>query len=323
MAGLFSKLFDLATAAKNVASRVFFRGKKPLVQPTISQAPEGASSLRNRKRFEPPSKKIPPHEIRTTPGPAAPGLIRPVDQRPKEPTKTQLELKKEKDKAAEEERKDKIRLQQEEQQLRIAERLGKLREDLRRQLDKTKREYEDRKRAREAKVKSVEREADKEEAVQTTKLGKYLYEAEWVGDFPSSNVHSFSWDRKLERLYIQFHDGSVYEYYECSEREAISLYNAVSKGTWIWDNLRIRGTKLGHRKGYTLMKEPIGGRKYMGDGSGKAFKETVVPHFQQVQRESGNEGDKPYAKIGKLALKEPIDNKGRRLKKPSKGSGGE
>jgi hypothetical protein len=98
----------------------------------------------------------------------------------------------------------------------------------------------------------------------------------------SSNVFSFFYDLTKNAIYIRFlggnsqargGPGSLYVYHGCSPEEFVRLYDAASKGTWIWDNLRIRGTQSGHRKEYSLAAISGGyvPRKATMTGEGEAY----------------------------------------------------
>lgn len=69
----------------------------------------------------------------------------------------------------------------------------------------------------------------------------------------SSNVAAaqYHWDRK--ELYVWFKGGTAYAYSDVTMSEALTFATARSKGSWVWDVLRIRGTKYGHRKPYRLI----------------------------------------------------------------------
>ncbi len=81
----------------------------------------------------------------------------------------------------------------------------------------------------------------------------------------SSNVHSYGYDIEAAKLYVRFlHTdqstgnrtqaaGSLYSYSDVEPELFLGLYKEQSKGNWIWDNLRIRGTVSGHRKDYRLV----------------------------------------------------------------------
>lgn len=79
----------------------------------------------------------------------------------------------------------------------------------------------------------------------------------------SSNVHSYGYDHEHGYLYVRFLDslpdgsragpGPLYRYAGVDVDEFRALHRAGSKGDWIWDHLRIRGTVSGHKKDYELV----------------------------------------------------------------------
>lgn len=79
----------------------------------------------------------------------------------------------------------------------------------------------------------------------------------------SSNVHSYGYDVEHGLLYVRFLDslpggaragpGPLYQYSGVDAEEFDALHRAGSKGDWVWDHLRIRGTVSGHRKDYRLV----------------------------------------------------------------------
>lgn len=75
----------------------------------------------------------------------------------------------------------------------------------------------------------------------------------------SSNVVAVQRLPATDELIVEFGagsgGGSYYIYSNVSAAEADSFLKAPSKGSWVWSNLRIRGTKKGHRKPY----RPYGG----------------------------------------------------------------
>lgn len=91
----------------------------------------------------------------------------------------------------------------------------------------------------------------------------------------SSNVHSigFLWQEKNPSksiLKVRFLDhrkkgsgqgGATYQYYDVHPRVFIQFQNAASKGKFVWDNLRIRGTVSGHQYRYSL--SALGPSKYV------------------------------------------------------------
>lgn len=80
----------------------------------------------------------------------------------------------------------------------------------------------------------------------------------------SSNVYSFRYNIETGNLYVRFKapadkggarpnaPGPLYEYSGVTATEFKSLIAAPSKGTWVWDSLRIRGTVAGYQKPYRL-----------------------------------------------------------------------
>ncbi len=86
-----------------------------------------------------------------------------------------------------------------------------------------------------------------------------------LGQFASSNVWAVTYDRTKSHLYVQYMGGKGrkrsgpgrwYQYRQVSVSEAKSIYNAASKGIFIWDNIRKRGSKNGHKKPYTKDAPP-------------------------------------------------------------------
>ena len=79
----------------------------------------------------------------------------------------------------------------------------------------------------------------------------------------SSNVYEFGYDIDNHYLYVRYQEphehgtkagpGPLYRYTAVQPYQFITLYNAGSKGIWVWDNLRIRGTISGHQHGWELV----------------------------------------------------------------------
>ena len=89
----------------------------------------------------------------------------------------------------------------------------------------------------------------------------------------STNVHSFGYDLQSAILYVRYlhHDesgnrtgpGSLYRYSPVEPELFESLYKVrrggggsggqSTPGTWVWSNLRVRGTVSVHQKGYALV----------------------------------------------------------------------
>lgn len=83
----------------------------------------------------------------------------------------------------------------------------------------------------------------------------------------SSNVSQIQYDFDLKLLYVIYLNGGWYQYALVTPEEAAAFFNAGSKGKWVWDVLRQRGTQFGWKKPYTFMGFNLGGYKpkYMDD----------------------------------------------------------
>jgi hypothetical protein len=83
-----------------------------------------------------------------------------------------------------------------------------------------------------------------------------LQEGPWEGflrrgermSVSSSNVRAASYDARSQTLTVEYLDGRAYRYGDVSEDEALSFATTPSKGTYVWDYLRVRGSKTAHRK---------------------------------------------------------------------------
>lgn len=90
----------------------------------------------------------------------------------------------------------------------------------------------------------------------------------WILTPQSSNVYAFAYDPVGRLLYVTYQEpdgsaGPMYSYGSVGTPFPESFYqalvNANSKGKWIWDNVRIRGTVFGHKFPYTLVRPGAGG----------------------------------------------------------------
>jgi len=70
----------------------------------------------------------------------------------------------------------------------------------------------------------------------------------------SSNVAAAQYFWGEHKMMIEFLNGSAYLYSSVNETEAWTFATAGSKGGWVWDNLRVRGTVDQHRKPYERIK---------------------------------------------------------------------
>jgi len=74
----------------------------------------------------------------------------------------------------------------------------------------------------------------------------------------SSNVTLAQYFPGENKMMVEFHGGRsemrAYLYSDVNEDEAVDFWKADSKGKWVWDNLRVRGTRDQHRKPYVRVK---------------------------------------------------------------------
>lgn len=98
----------------------------------------------------------------------------------------------------------------------------------------------------------VEAQAGAEQLDLDTEEGRFLA-GETITGFQSSNVAWFSYELARQELTVSYKDGTVYGYGEVSRKEALGLLRAGSKGKWVWDHLRKRGTVFGYQKPYWII----------------------------------------------------------------------
>lgn len=126
---------------------------------------------------------------------------------------------------------------------------------------------------------TADEERAKAEGLASSEFERFM-SGEWVG-FTSSNVEAGVYFPESLRLELQFRDGTYYAYFSVGSEEAASLYRAPSKGKWVWDNLRIRGTKLGFRKPYVWLSAPSA-KQRMWDES----PERAAAHGREAERQT-------------------------------------
>mgnify|MGYP000545344896 CR=1 FL=1 len=82
----------------------------------------------------------------------------------------------------------------------------------------------------------------------------------------SSNVYQIGYDLRSRSLYVRYwqsyreegrvkgrEPGPLYRYYNVPPEMFLDFLKATSKGGWVWDHLRVRGTVSGHRFDYALV----------------------------------------------------------------------
>lgn len=82
----------------------------------------------------------------------------------------------------------------------------------------------------------------------------------WFSGFSSSNVRAIRYELGEQRLHVEYGKAgeppSHYYYEGVAQPTAIALYEAPSKGTFIWDRVRVRGTVTGHQYDYAFVSGP-------------------------------------------------------------------
>jgi len=70
----------------------------------------------------------------------------------------------------------------------------------------------------------------------------------------SSNVAAMQWHEETSQLMVEFLNGSAYLYDNCDERIAVEALNSFSKGNFIWNEMRVRGSKTAHKRPYRRLR---------------------------------------------------------------------
>lgn len=86
-------------------------------------------------------------------------------------------------------------------------------------------------------------------------LEEFLYFEMWL-PVVSSNVAAAQYQGGENKLTLEFLNGNFYQYSNVSTDEARSLALAGSKGGWVWDEFRVRGTVYGYKKPYIFLSGP-------------------------------------------------------------------
>lgn len=141
----------------------------------------------------------------------------------------------------------------------------------------------------------------------------------------SSNVHSYGYDASAAYLYVRFYGntpeekkakrpGPVYRYSSVTPNEFLSLMGTSSKGDWVWDELRIRGTLSGHRKDYELVGVVEGyvPRKatMMAGGEGWIKRKIRTTSGQWLRSEAPAQLVRPLAEINRGTPNRGTPNRG-------------
>ena len=112
-----------------------------------------------------------------------------------------------------------------------------------------------------------------------------------IPGYSSSNVRQGRFKPSKNELDIAFgKSGGVnenwYRYFGVKPHEAQNFKDAMSKGTWVWDALRIRGTQYGHQKPYqslTTSKVGSGFGRHFASGTPYLTKEQEI-HYANLAK---------------------------------------
>jgi hypothetical protein len=97
--------------------------------------------------------------------------------------------------------------------------------------------------------------------------------------------------------------GPLYHYYDVPEGLWNRFQSAGSKGKWVWDNLRIRGTIAGHRYAYALIA---------GTVAGEGDRVTYIPRLATSSGFKARSRIQAGTKIGSILSTEKRKNMGAR-----------
>lgn len=114
----------------------------------------------------------------------------------------------------------------------------------------------------------------------------------------SSNVNWTQYDLQRHLLYINYHNGATYVYYEVPPNVALGLLNAPSPGGYVWDIFRVRKTVWGYKYNYAFLEYSLGGYqpRYMSD-EGYQKEHAAIPPSGEPPAGWKIAGSGPYADL--------------------------
>lgn len=99
---------------------------------------------------------------------------------------------------------------------------------------------------------------EKWKTIEPDDVTKFIYKGYWL-PFHSTNVRAVKYDIDSQKMFIEFKGkGGPYEYDGISKEKAMTFLQAGSKGGWVWDNLRVRGSKTKHQVPYRKVSRAPG-----------------------------------------------------------------
>lgn len=143
----------------------------------------------------------------------------------------------------------------------------------------------------------------------------------------SSNVYAFGYDLDTRSLYVRFKDrippggegdgyggrphrpGSIYRYFNVPPAVFLGMLKASSRGKFIWDVIRVRGTVSGHNYDYALVGTQGGyvPRKAQYRPEGEAFmpREVLSDRGNTLRSSKGFEWVRKLGRDGKPNTAQP------------------
>ena len=97
------------------------------------------------------------------------------------------------------------------------------------------------------------RDWDKVKPLTGNDIEGFLYEGKPLFVY-SSNVASATYYPTDSKMAVGFLGGGMYLYSNVTMEEAYQFTQAQSKGRWVWDYLRVRGSRTAHRKPFTKIR---------------------------------------------------------------------
>lgn len=80
---------------------------------------------------------------------------------------------------------------------------------------------------------------------------EWLHSGKWIKANSSNPSDPYSeelrWDNEAELLYVRHPNGRVWKYGPVTKNMAEELIFSPSPGGWIWDHIRVRGSRSAHQ----------------------------------------------------------------------------
>lgn len=99
----------------------------------------------------------------------------------------------------------------------------------------------------------TQEEIDRWKVMPASEVRAFVYE-EAPLTVHSTNVRLAQYFPQDQKMMVEFHSGHAYLYNGVTIDEAIGFANAQSKGGFLWDTFRVRGSRTRHKKSYIRLK---------------------------------------------------------------------